>query len=596
MAIKGGPSMLETKSLINSIKDMATLSSHQRITSRNALVKNIFEFLRRQINLQCELLLLCTDGGLILSFSALDLDCDISGYTVSIDSLRFHQNRPLLHNGLKEYIIISPNQQELVPIINSLLKDIDTLLRIFDASEKHNQYLLNYLDSVQNSISLYDKDANLLFANNNFCKYLQIDDRDSVIGMHIRDIMNRARIKAYSMENNSDHLRMLDVLKDGEEVLDWEVKLESQQTPNVVQLASNDMYPVINKNGEVEGMVEISRSHQQNMKRTRKILGLSAEYSFDDIIGSSPAIRKTIRQAKEFANSPFNFLITGESGVGKELFVQSVHNYSARKKGPFVALNCASFPEGLIESELFGYVSGAFTGASKKGQIGKFELADGGTLFLDEIGELPYHFQAKLLRVLETWAITRIGSSQQIPINVRLIAATNRDLNEMISEGLFRQDLYYRLAVLNIEIPPLRKRGEDILLLADAFLNQSVSPNKDNLKTLDIDAQRTLLEYDWPGNVRELRNVINRTTILSKSNIITRDILEASMHSKGYMLKHSTSEAPEDRLNKRRMEIDASYVNLLKEALDITNGNKKQAAELLSISRKTFYRMLEKYN
>ncbi|WP_158220032.1 sigma-54-dependent Fis family transcriptional regulator [Tissierella sp. P1] len=588
--------MLETKSLVNSIKDMAIRSSHQRITSKNALVKNIFEFLRRQTDLQCELLLLCTDDGLILSFSALDLDCDISGYIISIDSLRSHQNGPLLHNGLKEYIIISPNQQELVPIINSLLKDIDALLRIFDASENHNQYLLNYLDSVQNSISLYDKDANLLFANNNFCKYLQIDDRDSVIGMHIRDIMNRAEIKAYSMENNSDHLKMLDVLKNGEEVLDWEVKLESQKTPNVVQLASNDMYPVIDKNGEVEGMVEISRSHQQNMKRTRKILGLSAEYSFDDIIGSSPSIRKTIRQAKEFANSPFNFLITGESGVGKELFVQSIHNYSTRKKGPFVALNCASFPEGLIESELFGYVSGAFTGASKKGQIGKFELADGGTLFLDEIGELPYHFQAKLLRVLETWAITRIGSSQQIPINVRLIAATNRDLNEMISEGLFRQDLYYRLAVLNIEIPPLRKRGEDILLLADAFLNQSLSPNKDNLKTLDIDAQRTLLEYDWPGNVRELRNVINRTTILSKSNIITRDILEASMHSKGYMLKHSTSEAPEDRLNKRRMEIDASYVNLLKEALDITNGNKKQAAELLGISRKTFYRMLEKYN
>lgn len=596
MAIKGGPSVLETKNLVNSIKDMAIRSSRQRITSRNALVKNIFEFLRRQTDLQCELLLLCTDDGLILSFSAMDLDCDISGYTVSIDSLRSHQDRPLLHNSLKEYIIVSPNQQELVPIINSLLKDIDTLLRIFDASEKHNQYLLNYLDSVQNSISLYDKDANLLFANNNFCKYLQIDDRDAVIGMHIRDIMNRAGIKAYSMENNSDHLKMLDVLKNGKEVLDWEVRLESQKTPNVVQLASNDMYPVINKNGEVEGMVELSRSHQQDMRRTRKILGLSAEYSFDDIIGSSSAIKKTIRQAKGFANSPFNFLITGESGVGKELFVQSVHNYSARKKGPFVALNCASFPEGLIESELFGYVSGAFTGASKKGQMGKFELANGGTLFLDEIGELPYHFQAKLLRVLETWTVTRIGCSQPIPVNVRLIAATNRDLNEMISEGLFRQDLYYRLAVLNIEIPPLRKRGEDILMLADTFLNQSAYPNSDTLKTLDADAQRTLLKYDWPGNVRELRNVINRATILSKSNVITRDILEASMHSKGYMLKHSTSETPEDRLNKRRMEINASYANLLREALDITDGNKKQAAELLGISRKTFYRMLEKYN
>lgn len=588
--------MLEAKSLIDSIRDMATGNSHQKITGKNILIQNIFNFLSRQANLQCELLLLCTNNGLILSSSALNLDYDLSGYTISLDSIRSHQDKPLLHNSLKEYIVISPNQQELIPIINSLLKDFNTLLRIFNENQKDNQYLLNYLDSVQNSISLYDKDANLLFANNNFCKFLHIEDRDAVIGMHIDDIMNHSQVKAYSMENSSSNLKMLDVLKDGEKVLDWEVRLESQATPNLAQIISNDMYPVINKNGKVEGMVEISRSHQQDMKRTRKILGLSAEYCFDDIIGPSSIMKKTIRQAKEFSNSPFNFLVTGESGVGKELFVQSIHNYSPRKKGPFVALNCASFPEGLIESELFGYVSGSFTGASKKGQTGKFELADGGTLFLDEIGELPYHFQAKLLRVLEDLTVTRIGSSQQIPIDVRVIAATNRDLNEMIAEGLFRQDLYYRLAVLNIKIPPLRERGKDVLFFADTFLNQSAYPNNEVPKTLDIETQKTLLNYDWPGNVRELKNIINRITILSKSNIITKDILEASMNSKGYMLKHNTSDTPEDRLNKRRMEVDASYSNLLKEALDITDDNKTQAAELLGVSRKTLYRMLEKYS
>ncbi|SFM19085.1 Transcriptional regulator containing PAS, AAA-type ATPase, and DNA-binding Fis domains [Pelosinus propionicus DSM 13327] len=587
---------MEKKSLVNSIKDMATRSSRLRITSRNTLVKNMFQFLRSQTDLQCELLLLCTEHGLILDFSTLDLDCDISGYTVPVDALYAHQDRLLFHDNLKGYIIISLNQQKLVPIINHLQSDIDALLKMFDASERHNQDLLNCLDSVRNAISIYDKDANLLFANNKFCTDLHIDDRDAVIGMNIHDVINHAGIKIHPMENNSSQLKMLDVLKYGEEVLDWEVRIESQATPNVAQIVSNDMYPVINKNGEVEGMVELTHSRHQDMKRAKKIVGLSAEYSFDDIIGSSPAIREKIKQAKNFANSPFNFLITGESGVGKELFAQSIHNYSAMKKGPFVALNCANFSEGLIESELFGYVGGAFTGASKTGQMGKFELADKGTLFLDEIGELPYHFQSKLLRVLETWAVTRIGSSRQIPVNVRLIAATNRDLEKMVSEGLFREDLYYRLQVLSIEIPPLRERREDLLLLAETFLKQSMNPNSGALKTLDADAQKALLEYDWKGNVRELRNVINRVTILSKTNVITRDILEASIHSKGYMLKHSTSEAPEDRLNKRRMEVDASYANLLREVLDITHGNKKQAAELLGVSRKTFYRMLEKYN
>ncbi len=196
-------------------------------------------------------------------------------------------------------------------------------------------------------------------------------------------------------------------------------------------------------------------------------------------------------------------MITGESGVGKELFAQSIHNYSPRHKGPFVALNCANFSDGLIESELFGYVGGAFTGASKNGQIGKFELADGGTLFLDEVGELPLHFQSKLLRVLETWMVTRIGSSKQIPVNVRLITATNRNLAEMVEEGLFRQDLYYRLQVLTLEIPPLRERKDDLALLSDSFLNQAAAPYLDTPKILSSQAKKVLMSYDWPGNVRE---------------------------------------------------------------------------------------------
>jgi len=586
--------MPETNNLAENIKQLARGSAYQRIVGRNALVKHIFEFLVKQAGFQHELLFLCTRHGLILSFLERDVPDDISGHSLELESIRQSRGELLFYNGIEGYVIAVTNQHDCVSGVTNLQNDINALVKIFDTSEGENRHLLNCLDSMRNAISIYDRDANLIFANSHFCKYFCIDDRDAVIGMNICDIMDISGLNVHSMENNSSRLKLLDVLKEGKEALDWEVRLESQSTSGA-RLASNDMYPVLDMHGEVEGLVELARSHQQDMKRTRKILGLAAEYSFNDIIGSSHAIRDKIRLAKEYAKTPFNLFISGESGVGKELFAQAIHNCSAKKNGPFVALNCASIPEGLIESELFGYVGGAFTGASKNGQVGKFELADGGTLFLDEIGELPYHFQSKLLRVLETWMVTRIGSTRQIPVNVRLIAATNRNLDEMAREGLFRKDLYYRLQVLDIEIPPLRERREDILLLAESFLKQSADPNSDVPKVLDAGAQKALLEYDWPGNVRELRNVIYRTTILSKEKVVTRDILGTSMYSKGYMLKNTQSETPEHRLSKRRAEVDESYANLLKEVLDITKGNKKQAAELLGVSRKTFYRMMEKH-
>ncbi len=271
--------------------------------------------------------------------------------------------------------------------------------------------------------------------------------------------------------------------------------------------------------------MEITRSRQQDVKTARKIVGLSADYTFDDIIGSSRKMQQQIHVAKEYAKSSFSVLITGESGVGKELFAQSIHNYSPRRKGPFIAINCANFPENLIESELFGYVAGAFTGASKNGNIGKFELANHGTLFLDEIGELPYHFQSKLLRVLETMTVTRIGSNQSLPVDVRIVAATNRDLRQMVKDGFFRDDLYFRLGVLNVDIPPLRNRKEDLLLLAEALLAQGKDPASSGAK-IERSFQKVLEAHAWPGNVRELRNVLNRASILAGSDTISEETQE----------------------------------------------------------------------
>ena len=331
-------------------------------------------------------------------------------------------------------------------------------------------------------------------------------------------------------------------------------------------------------------------------------MGLRAEYTFDSIVGESPVMKAAKDAAMEFAASPYNLLIVGESGAGKELFAQAVHNESGRRNGPFVAINCASLPENLIESELFGYVGGAFTGASRSGQIGKFELADGGTIFLDEIGELPIHFQAKLLRVLETRKVMRIGSNKETPVDVRVIAATNRNLEKMIEEGFFREDLYYRLQVLRLQIPPLRDRGKDIIRLTENFLGQAASMENGKPKRLSQAAEEALCEYSWPGNVRELRNTVYRISLLSKGETVTPEDVRAAISARGYSLKQTAPAEKEEKspgqdpLAVLKKKIDSDYADLIREAIRQAGGSKTEAAKLLGVSRRTMYRMIEKYN
>lgn len=585
---------------IASIRTSIISEARQKIVDRNSAAKKVFETIRKQNDIPFNILLLCTVHGLILDYADFKGGEDVTGCIIDPAVLSSFDDL-ILYEDIPGLLLAISNEPGLISDAEKLVDHFKALLTVFDEYLSHDRYLLSCLDSVKNSISIYDKAANLLFANKYFCNYLHIKNRDAVIGMNIDQIINEVGTKIHSLETNTNHLKMYDVLNKGEDALDWEVRIETAN--GEAQLVGNDMYPVFNSLGKVEGMVEITHSRQQSLAQARKFAGLTAEYSFENIIGASPVIRASIRVAKDYSNSPFSLLVTGESGVGKELFAQSIHNYSARKKGPFVAINCASFPENLIESELFGYVGGAFTGAAKNGQIGKFELADGGTLFLDEIGELPYHFQSKLLRVLETWTITRIGSSKQIPVNVRLITATNRDLAQMVKEGMFRQDLYYRLQVLNINIPPLRERKDDILLISDELLRQAKDPSSETSKVLTEDAKRILLDHDWPGNVRELRNVLYRATLLTKTNTITKEVLASSISANGSAFANYSGQSvldstldEEARLKQRRLEVDLSNQNLIKEALSITSGNKKKAAVLLDMSRTTFYRMLAKYN
>lgn len=311
-----------------------------------------------------------------------------------------------------------------------------------------------------------------------------------------------------------------------------------------------------------------------------KVSGNRANYTFEHIYAQDPLMKKTIQLAQKFACYDGVVLIEGESGTGKELFAQAIHNESSRSKGPFVAVNCASLPRDLIESELFGYEKGAFTGALKEGNPGKFELANSGTLFLDEIGEMPLEFQAKLLRAVESLRIRRLGGTQERKLDVRVIAATNRNLRTESEQGRFRQDLFYRLNVLKLDIPPLRERPLDIKGCAEIFLDRFNKRYPKQQKDMSEGYLDALMGYNWPGNVRELQNSIERTFYACNE-----DVLEPEDFC--YVIGHTTFQP------KSVPQTDTRY-NEVVQALQRAKGNIDEAAKILQISRATFYRICKK--
>jgi len=306
-----------------------------------------------------------------------------------------------------------------------------------------------------------------------------------------------------------------------------------------------------------------------------------------NIIGESSSIKILKSKVKKIAQSSSTVLITGESGTGKELFARAIHMESKRNNNPFVAINCAAVPDTLLESELFGYVKGAFTGADPKGKIGKVEFANTGTFFLDEIGDMPLYLQAKLLRVLEQKEVVRLGSNKPIPVDVRVIAATNKNLEKLIEEGSFREDLYYRLYVLPINIPPLRERKEDIRVLTDYFVRKYTALFKKRVVGFENEVWDFLYKYDWPGNVRELENTVEyMINMLDQNGIISVSLLPQKIRFD--LNKHN------DLIPLEKMEID-----LIKRALDLYGGSvtgKQQAAEALGIGIATLYRKIKKYS
>lgn len=343
----------------------------------------------------------------------------------------------------------------------------------------------------------------------------------------------------------------------------------------------------INKHGVIEGAVITLRDMQQIKKIVKDATVNEIETSFSEIIGVSAKMNELKKIALRVAPTNATLLIQGESGTGKELLARAIHQSSKRKDHAFIALNCGAIPENLLESELFGYEDGAFTGARRGGKLGKFELAHQGTIFLDEIGDMSLHLQVKLLRVLQERRVERIGSTRSLPVDVRVLAATNRDLEKMVAAGEFREDLFYRLNVIPLTIPPLRERREDIPILIRFYLEHYSEIIGKQVKGISPEAEETLVKYSWPGNVRELGNVIEYCVAMAPGELITADILPKR-------LKTQPKEDPQDlSLNLRVLERQAIMKAL---SLAIADGHKEDAARILGISRATLYRKIKEYD
>lgn len=385
--------------------------------------------------------------------------------------------------------------------IETSINEAISASHILDRERKRLGLMKSLVDNTPDSLLIIDEDGLVTAANQAASSFFK---RNNLIGVNAKELF------PFEVYNVTEDVEV--VQKIGEHtvlITEHPVRIEGEKRATYVLMRLlND---IIQTEKKVSGKL--------------KEKGLVAKYSFSDIVAEDVSMKQLIAKALRYAEVEGNVLLTGETGTGKELFVQSMHNASPRRNKPFVAVNCATLSEQLLESELFGYTEGAFTGASKGGKTGLFELAQGGTIFLDEIGELPLRFQAKLLRVIQEKEIRKIGGDEFIPVDVRIMSATNQNIPELIEKGLFRQDLYYRINLLKLNIPPLRERKNDIPYIFRRFVERKSKALNIVPPRVEEEALEALKNYSWPGNIRELRNVAERAVIFSSSNTITIDTI-----------------------------------------------------------------------
>ncbi len=436
------------------------------------------------------------------------------------------------------------------------------------------QFIESLLDSIQASIVSCDVYGSIKTVNKQALQFFKTTENQF-----------KSRVVSTYLDRFDD---ILEACNNGSEFQNEDVAVFGLKNTAYVSVSA---YPIGGAEGNLEAVILVIRDIKKVHKMANQIMGRRAIYTFHQIIGKSKKLKDVVAFAEEVSDSRSTVLITGESGTGKEIFAHAIHNNSNRKNKNFIVLNCASIPRSLIESELFGYEEGSFTGAKRGGNPGKFEIADGGTIFLDEIGEMPLDMQTRLLRVIQEGMVSRVGSSSQIPVDVRVIAATNKDLYDEVSKGNFRLDLYYRLKVLPIHLPPLRERPEDIPLLAEHF-NEKVSTSI-NRRPMVIDEayMARMMAYDWPGNVRELENTIELMLNTRRAPELGSGIL-TDVHLKAIESTPAVKEYPYVPAMTLE-EVEKSHIEY---TLKEKSFNISLAAKCLGIGRNTLYRKIEQYN
>lgn len=459
---------------------------------------------------------------------------------------------------------------------DNLLQFLDKLVVMIAGSLEYEKTIKKYqlqiyetknlVEGVSLAVLGCDGDGNIKYANSKISRLLGVQDNQPNIDHYIEGL---------DLSKASDHFE--------------EYLISNAGKKRRVMLK---VRPVVLGNETRSYIVEASDTDEW-IEEAYNVFQSSTLTTFDSIIGSSPSFLEVKNTAKKVSNSISTIILRGESGTGKELFARSIHNESDRQNKPFIAINCSSIPDNLLESELFGYESGAFTGADRKGRLGKLELATGGTLFLDEIGDLPLHLQPKLLRVLQEGSFHRLGGKELVKVNFRLIAATNKNLEEMMTDRRFREDLYYRLNVIPIHLPPLRERREDIPILIDQRLLQyGRLLGKETLR-LDGEVERLFESYDWPGNIRELENTLEYLVNVVTKPVVGWDDLPVSLRSRLAMKKELL---PNATLKEQTEAYERRVLSKYLDQYGCDTKGKEEISKVLGLNLSTLYRKLQRYN
>jgi PAS domain S-box-containing protein len=492
--------------------------------------------------------------------------------------------KPIIINNLNLILSIIPLHEDKdvagSMLIFSNVINHSELLHKLDEERNSSEILNTVIETAYDGMVIIDKQGIITMMSKAYTEFLGIT-REDAIGKHVTEVIENTRMPIV-LETGREEVAQLHKIKGSYMIAS---RIPIIKNGEIIGVVGKVLFRNVKELNSLYKRISVIEKELATYKSKLREFN-TANYSLENIIGESDPISLAKAIVEKAAHTSSNVLILGESGTGKEIFAHAIHSESNRHEGPFVKVNCAAIPSDLLESELFGYEAGAFTGAKKEGKMGKFEIANEGTIFLDEIGDMPLHMQVKLLRVIQEREVEKVGGVASKKINIRIIAATNRNLEKLVSEGKFREDLYYRLNVVTIEIPPLRERGDDIILISNHLIKKlSVDLDK---KVIGIskEAGQYLKIYEWKGNVRELENILERAINIMED----REIIDVQDLPKEITGKKSSL------VPKKLQDVVAeSEKNAIILALRATDGNKTKAAKILDIGRTSLYEKIEKY-